>query len=372
MRARIDPLTGIRGFAAGWVVLLHVHLLFALPALPVLDRLIDGGNLGVDLFFMLSGFVISYTYLDRLRAPREPGAVRTYLWLRVARVYPVHLVMLLVVAVLVAAMTAAGSPPTNGRQFSGLSFVMNVLMLQAVPPALAWNDPAWSISTEFAAYLAFPLLVPLLVRLRRRAVLALIGVLLGAGMVALWLILWHGESWAFWSGYALMWTRIVVCFPIGCLLYLLWRDQPAEGRRRLSRVLLPVSLAGVVAACFLAPSAGAVTLPVLAYPFLAALLFALASGDSGPARLLSTRPAIWCGKVSYSVYLVHFPLILVMRTVAERLGLFSSVAGTIAVVAATLAGTVVAGGILYHFVEEPSRRLLRRLAEQRAMRSRGA
>ena len=97
MRARIDPLTGIRGFAAGWVVLLHVHLLFALPALPVLDRLVDGGNLGVDLFFTLSGFLITRLLIAEHHATGQI-ALGSFLGRRARRLMPALLVMLAGVA----------------------------------------------------------------------------------------------------------------------------------------------------------------------------------------------------------------------------------------------------------------------------------
>lgn len=366
MKAKVSPLTGIRGVAAGWVVLLHLQLLLALPRVPVLTALVSGGNIGVDLFFMLSGFIIAYTYLDRLSAPRADGAVREYLLLRVARVYPVHLVMLLVMAALVAALTIAGSAPADGRRFTALSFVMNLLMLQAVPPALAWNDPAWSISTEFAAYLVFPLLVPLLLRLRTRGALIGMAVLVVAGMTGLWILLAGADSWAYWSGYVLMWARIAICFPAGCLLYVLWRSRPAEHWRRWAAPALLVAAAGIVASCFAAPSAGDVTLPVLAYPFLLLLLFGLATAPPSAARLLGSRAMVWAGKVSYSVYLVHFPLILVVRAAAQRLGLLEGPTGTALTVGFALVATVVAGGALYHFVEEPARRLIRRWAARSA------
>lgn len=373
MRSHIDPLTGVRGIAATWVVLLHIQLLLPglLPRLPFVGALIDGGNLGVDLFFILSGFIISFTYLDRL-GRRTRGDVSRYLWLRVARIYPTHLFMLLVVAGLVAAMTIAGTPPDDARRFSPLSFVMNLLMLQAVPPALAWNDPAWSISTEFAAYLAFPLLVPLLARLTPRAALAGLVVLLAAGMTGLWLVVETAHTWAYWSGYVLMWTRIAVCFPVGCLLYVVWRSRPQEGWSRLSSVLLPVAVAGVVAACVLTPPATAIALPVAAYPFLALLIFALASSTGVAARLLSTRAMMWAGRVSYSVYLVHFPLLLVVGAGVAALGVVPGSPLAVATLVVTLLAVLGAGAFAYHLVEEPARRALRRYAGSRASRLRDA
>ena len=119
MREQLYPLTGLRGLASAWVVLLHLQLLtpVLMPHVPVLSRVISGGNLGVDIFFMLSGLVITYTYLEKLAEP-APGALKTYLWLRVARIYPIHLATMLLVLCLVLLSAAAGSPPEEGRRFT--------------------------------------------------------------------------------------------------------------------------------------------------------------------------------------------------------------------------------------------------------------
>lgn len=366
MREQLDALTGIRALAAAWVVLLHIALLTPdlLPEIPIVSRLIGGGNLGVDIFFMLSGFIIAYTYLGTLSAP-APGAIKRFLWLRVARIYPVHLVMLLVVLAMLIVTTMMGSPPEDERRFSALSFVMNLFMLQAIPPALAWDDPAWSISTEFFAYLAFPLMAPLLARLRPRRAFASMVAILAAGIVALLAIVYSAHEWPYWSGYALMWARITVCFTAGALLFIVWRDWSTEQRERLA-FLLPVSLVGIAIVSIVSPPAQAIELPVLAYPFIPMLLIGCASGVGALTRFFSTRAMVWGGKVSYSVYLVHFPMLLVIQQVIERLAVQPGSPLAIVVLLATIGLVIAAGGILYTWVEEPARKFIRRRAEPRA------
>lgn len=367
MRRQIDPLTGIRGVAAAWVVLLHVQLLTPqlLPPIPGVSALIGAGGLGVDLFFILSGFVISYTYLDRLHHRRR-GDVARFLVLRVARIYPAHLATLLLVAALVAVAGALGSAPADERRFSLLSFVMNVFMLQSVPPALSWNDPAWSISAEFGAYLAFPLMVPLLSRIAPRRALLALAVLTGVGMASLWAVVSTGHLWPYWAGYVLIWLRIAICFPVGCLLYVIWRSREPRDWASLGPTLGAVAVAGVVAASVLTPPAKAITLPVLAYPFLAAMIFSLACGGGWLGRWLSTGPMVWSGKISYSVYLVHFPLLLVTQVALERLALPQTGLWSVAGLLAVLALITAAGAILYYAVEEPARRAIKRRAARSA------
>ena len=111
MKGFIGQLTGVRFVAAAWVMLYHFQVPLAVSGLlfPILHEVLRVGRLGVDLFFALSGFILTHTYLRTLG--RSPGvrASGTFWWLRLARVYPVHLVMLLVAG---AAQMFASGPGT--------------------------------------------------------------------------------------------------------------------------------------------------------------------------------------------------------------------------------------------------------------------
>ena len=137
---KIDALTGLRFWAAALIVTEHAAML-RMP-IPSWDF---GG--GVSLFFVLSGFILAYVYpqLDDWRA------VQRFLVLRVARIWPAHLVMLVVWLAVI-----------GGTVFSA-PFVANLMMVQAWVPYYPWyfsfNAPSWSISTEFFFYLVFPLLI---------------------------------------------------------------------------------------------------------------------------------------------------------------------------------------------------------------------
>ena len=150
-------LTSIRGIAAWWVVLFHLRLLLV-PWLPrAAIGLLDQGNLAVDLFFVLSGFVIALNYGERLAA--DWRATGDFLFRRFARIYPLHLLILLGFAAYFGAAILFGSA-TIERQDPGY-FLASLLLVQnwGVLHALKWNVPAWSISTETCAYLLFPILL---------------------------------------------------------------------------------------------------------------------------------------------------------------------------------------------------------------------
>src|ERR1700761_1472755 len=88
---QIGSLTGIRAIAAWWVVLYHMGGTLGAIWLPA-KKIVATGWLGVDLFFMLSGFVIALNYWDKVS---NPGQYGRFVWMRLARLYPVHLVGLL-------------------------------------------------------------------------------------------------------------------------------------------------------------------------------------------------------------------------------------------------------------------------------------
>src|SRR5580698_4590454 len=146
---QLPSLTALRGLAALWVVVYH----FSVQCLPNLDatpytHLIHKGYLAVDLFFMLSGFVMTHVY-HRAFSESVTRHYRSFLFARVARIYPLHLLILvLFVATAIAAQLTAGARidslrnvPLQGSE-SVSAFVANVLMLQGLDAGqLSWNYP---------------------------------------------------------------------------------------------------------------------------------------------------------------------------------------------------------------------------------------
>ncbi len=150
-RARIPlpGLTGIRGVGAIWVLIYH-----AAPGYSMHLPLAEAGYLGVDLFFILSGFVLSHAHPDvQWDWPRYKAFIRT----RFARIFPMHWVALaLVVAVVVIYQKVYAHTP---EQFAWQDLISNALLVQnwGLGRPASWNTPAWSLSTEWLASLLFPL-----------------------------------------------------------------------------------------------------------------------------------------------------------------------------------------------------------------------
>lgn len=379
-------LTGLRALAAGWVVLFHASLLFQLwvpltaKALPITGM----GFLGVDLFFALSGFVLCHRYLDSLGPRLTRINVRDFLFLRIARLYPVHIFVLLLFAVYVAILAGTGSQRGWDAKFPVSAIPQNIFLVHAwFNQQLSWNGPAWSVSMEWLAYLCFPLVALILYRVARSRI-----VVVWAGLfivvVNVPLALHVAGVWTFppntfatlpaYSGFvSLNLVRLLAAFGGGCAAFVLaraWqrsrgdRSQPA---RWLIAIFL-VSLLLVVVQFARSGSTEEWPRTWLISPILVLLVAMVGLGGRG-FSWLEHRQVVQLGLSSYSLYMTHwfvFSLLGVIPGVPVR----ASLAGRLDILGAPLVARclyclgalVVAYAVAYwcwKFVEEPSRRRLR-------------
>lgn len=354
-KRHLDALTGIRGIAAWAVVLYHIRLsltgLFPAEVIAVLAR----GYLAVDLFFILSGFVIWYNYADRL-LQGGGGEARLFLWRRIARIWPLHAAILLAMLAFVAVLALTGRS-LGGYPLAELPLHLLLVQNWGFTSALSWNHPAWSISTELAAYLLFPLIV-LVADWRRvpTALLVVIALILLAAIHTLYAV--HGYA-ALGDGIERLglW-RCLASFMLGnimCLLWQHWRERPAGG-----------ALAGL--ACLAIIAAGfALDLPETAFApaaFLTGLL-ALALGRGASERLMSARPLVYLGEISYSTYLAHFFLFILWKIAFVDVSLQLGWVGLVGFLALVLAASMA----LYHGLEQPAQRWLNARPPRWAVRS---
>ena len=329
-------LTSIRGIAAWWVVLFHLRLLLV-PWLPTAAiGVLDQGNLAVDLFFVLSGFVIALNYGDRLAA--DWRATGDFLFRRFARIYPLHFLILCGFAAYAGAAILFGSATLEGQDpgyfLASLFLVQNWGFIHA----LKWNVPAWSISTEACAYLLFPFLLRLAAPARRPSwLLALLVLLLGLSVPAFFAA----------TGYdfpnAVPETGLFRClaqFAMGVLLFELYRRL--RGRR-----LAPL-LIGAAAALGLAYAA--LGLPVVALAWAALVLgLALARDD-----LLGNPILVWLGRISYATYLCHYLALTIFKFLFVETGR----PVPLALLGLYLLAVLTASALLYHRFERPAQKWL--------------
>jgi len=346
----LRPLTALRFMAALWVVLYTFW-----PNLDVsfLPNLAAKGYLGVELFFVLSGFILSHVYLHAFAEKRF--SYRGFLWARIARVYPLHVFTLLGVMALGLAAVAVGLS-IDASVLSWKSLPAHLLMVHAWGFAneAGWNHPSWSISAEWFAYLAFPLFAMAAWPLRKRPWVATAGaaVFLMGLYAAFERLAGFPLTEATFRWGAL---RIVPCFAYGCALYLVYRRAP------LPRAGLLAISAGVV----MVASASVLAWDAVTVLAAGLLILALASIPVDKAGWLGSKPAVYLGEISYSVYMVCAPWQILAVNLAARATGAEDKRLHVLVWLGIILGLIAAAAATYHLIERPARKALRGMAERR-------
>lgn len=348
----LRALTTLRFLAALWVVLFSAWPHLDVDFVPVA---VTRGYLGVEVFFVLSGFILSHVYLEA--AGRRRGfSYGGFLWARIARVYPLHLVTLAGMIGLGAAATLAGLTVSESLiDWRSLPAHLSLTHAWGLASSAAFNHPSWSISAEWFAYLGFPAYALAAWRMRERPRLA--AALVAGGALALY------AAFEALAGFPLTeatfrWgaLRIVPCFALGCALYLIHRRAPVPHAGR-------VALAG--AAGLLASTSLGLWDP-LAVLCAGAVILGLGGLDNARAGVLASRAGVYLGEISYSIYMVCAPVLLLGVNVAARLTGADDKRLHVIVWLAVLAAIPVAAAATYHGVERPARKALRGLARRRA------
>ncbi|KRQ24212.1 acyltransferase [Mycobacteroides sp. H001] len=365
----IKALTGLRIIAAFWVVLFHFRPLLeqAAPGFrSALNPILNCGAQGVDLFFILSGFVLTWNYLDRMGHRWSTRETLHFLWLRLARVWPVYLVTMHLAALWVIFTMHVGHVPERIDTFDATNYVRQLFMVQLwFRPYFdlsSWNGPAWSISAEWLAYLLFGGLVLVIFRMahatRARSLMVLAVV---ASLPPVMLLLLTGQFYTPWS-----WLpRIVMQFTAGALACAaVSRLKLSHRSRHIAGYTALLIVAAIVGALYFLdahPISGVVDSSGVVDVLFVPLVMALAIGIGPLPTLLSTRIMVYGGQISFGLYMVH-ELVHVSWTWATKqfeLSLLDPGGGWI--VSGLLVIAVVLSMALYHWVEEPGRRWMRRM-----------
>jgi peptidoglycan/LPS O-acetylase OafA/YrhL len=353
-RETIPALTGLRFVAALGVLLYHYQLYGVLVVPAILVPLLTFGRNGVGLFFILSGYVITYNYLDQFRDGL--GRRGVFLWARIARITPMHLICLLIMTPI--SLLLVNSDPQAPSSIIVASWLLNVLHLQAWLPAPVfnrWDLPSWSISAEMSFYWLFPAFAyGVLNRCRsaRRLSLLLPCLYLAGATVLGFLVLTipgHLDG-AYYSPIVRVWE-----FLTGCVLGTLRLQAPPSGSRRRD-LLLGLVFVGAIAGAFLLPSEVWLSIGwyVVGLPVFATLVALLGAGRSRIGDLLASRWLTRLGEGSYSLYLLHWiPMTLAIYAMAH--GVFNPGPASVGLVGLV----IIASLATYRWVESPCRKWLR-------------
>ncbi len=362
----IKPLTGIRGFAAALVVLGHFHLSWTilLPGLRRLDPLSECGGLGVDLFFILSGFILCYVYKGRPEQRFGFPEYRRFLWLRFSRIWPNHFVMLAVLAVMVILAKAMHKTLTGDYPVGGIPF--QLAMVHAWPGVpygpWGWNYPSWSISAEWFAYVfVFPVAWHVL---NFKAVKPMVWLVLSYSFLLLFLF---GLAPLFLGGTDPI-PKVTCEFFAGAMLFNTWRRSAAI-TRACQKFVSPVVIILLLWMC-LVPKENKTLLSLISLLF-PLLLLGLTSEGSAPARFLSLPPILWLGRVSYALYMSHGIIQKLAKILlpSERFQ-DAALAIRLAIIFGEILAMLLSATALYYMVEVPSRHYLRQFAAFWTSRSR--
>ena len=354
--ADLKSLTGLRIVAAGWVLVYHFRNRLGLDLEQV--GMIDKGYLGVDLFFILSGFILSHVYVRAWAEGRFPYS--SFLWARLARLYPVHLLTLGATIMLWGLGRWAGAR-FEAAAFDPAAIPQHLLLVHAwwATPTVQWNFPSWSISAEWFAYLSFPMFAYAAWRLRARPRLA---VGLALALIAALYPLFQALAGFPLTEATIRWgfLRIVPCFAYGCALHALWRSGAVTGRFSG----LGACLAG--AAVLLAVQVQAPD-PVIVMT-LGGLIVALAGLAATGSRFATQASLVYLGEISYSTYMICIPWKILAINVATKLFNIGGDKLPPLVWILIVGALIPLSAISYHFIESPCREWMKSLAASRKQR----
>jgi peptidoglycan/LPS O-acetylase OafA/YrhL len=325
------------------------------------------------MFFMLSGFVMTHVYYQRFTKSVSDN-YWSFIVARIARVYPLHVIIVLLFVATAAASNLTSislhdslqNIPIHGSR-SLEALIANIFMLQGLKAGnLSWNYPAWSISVEFIAYLLFPLALPMIWRASNW-----VRVIIGFGLFVLLVLLacLTQNDFDQWDGPITL-LRCLPEFALGSLFYCAYRVAPESPWFARDAIAF-----GLVATIVVALHVDAPDLIVTC--LFAALILAAVLNSGSFSQLANTPALIWLGGISYSLYLIHGLLqfladkVLASSGVQDHLTL--PVTYSLALMTGMICLCLLAAHLSYSRIEVGCRRYLRKLLDSRKiLRPKGA
>lgn len=339
MKQNLPILTGLRFIAAFYVFIFHVNLRESLdflgkPAVFIISQ----GAVGVNIFFT-SGFILFYNYHDRKMNAME------FILKRIAKIYPVYLAGFFICF---AVVSLAKIEIIDFSKVLGLNF----FMLQSYFPkySMQWyGSGSWSISTEFFFYLIFPLLMPAILKLKRKKLLIIIFVCYAFSIIPG--ILFNLKVINFEISYTFPPSRIWE-FIIGILIACLCLKHNYTLKSKSIYYLVCISVVTFILVGRF--TEGYVILNIAVVPVMTVLLISALAKEKNMLSLLGTSIMEYLGKISYSFYIFQIPIMIFLDAKVDFFSNYSSYVSFIILFLINLCGAIV----LFHIVERPFHKFL--------------
>ncbi len=350
-KEHIKAHTGLRGIAAALVALLHMHFEEIIPNQfwePFIGVAVSWYP--VDVFFMLSGFILGYVYVSDIQKPKID--YKDYLVKRFARVAPLHYLTILGAGVM-ALVALYFDLPNRGYHLSEI--LPQLLMVHAYPIIGngGWNGPSWSISMEFFAYLfLFPLVFTLVAKTGKNYLLILLYFI---ALAIIWAVSDHSTR-----GWPAI-TRITCHFSIGYLLYALttFKNPALQVASKFVSLWLLLAIVWM----FMQNLFSQTTSRLLFQAIFALLILGSADNKSSLAKtILANKVFLWLGIISYSIYMIHGLIGKVIHVCVGKIS--DDLLIQVFVVIGAYVFLLVVSWVSYQFFEVPARNYVTKISSK--------
>lgn len=354
-KIEIKPLTSLRFFAAAGVIYGHFGYAF------------NTAGLGVTFFFMLSGFILTYSYYDIFKS-FNLRIIKNMWASRAARIYPVHLVTLLFSIPLIF---------TEGNQLTNGSFLENALLLQAWYPnhirVFSYNSVSWTLSNELFFYLMFPLILIVMKKLRMRSktLVSLTG--LFACIIFTAAIMHIFKPIPYSTPYSWRWWLILISPYLNILTFLsgvflafihhrIINEKPTLSYAQCGFLEVAILVLSIIYFLLTFKNIAFNSIFFMYGIPLSAIILIFSLQRGIISKILSLRPITYLGEISFSIYMVHQVTIRYIENyVGNVVGVSDDPKQIIAQIG-TSAIIVLVSAVIYRTIESPARMTIRKLS----------